>query len=278
MDLSWQRVGTWRTKSGNMVDTHEADKVWRRGQAHSKADTRRTHGGHTADTRRTHGGQSAETRPKRNQGGQWRTHGGQAPGTRPEHIAASPFSSKREPHSKLFGEKYQSTLEHQVTLAAFRLLMVLALLAVWPTLAKLALVVWLAVCPELLEGPQLELKVWDFWIESAVTLENAIWFGLLKKSLQRKQAIWEQAEINFQTGEPKCKSKELHSNRKKDCLSLGKLCLRFASYIDPSQALLLWIVDVLSLSRELRVSPFTSSRSPRKTIQAEKRYEESNSL
>ena len=51
-----------------------ADKVWRRGQSTIKADTRRT----MAD-------------------------GGQAPGMRPEHIAASPFSSKREPPNKLFG-------------------------------------------------------------------------------------------------------------------------------------------------------------------------------
>ena len=68
--------------------------------------SRRTQGGQTADTRWTHGGQSVETRPKRNQGGKKKAdNGGQAPGTRPEHIAASLFSSKREPHSTLFGEK-----------------------------------------------------------------------------------------------------------------------------------------------------------------------------
>ena len=52
------------------------DKVWRRDQSKIKADK--------ADT--------------------WRTHGGQALATRTAHIAAS-FSSKREPPSKLFGEK-----------------------------------------------------------------------------------------------------------------------------------------------------------------------------
>ena len=64
-----------------------ADKVWRRGQ-----------GGHKVDTWRTRfaGAAKVDTR---------RTHAGQAPGTRPEHIAASPFFPKREPHSKLFGEK-----------------------------------------------------------------------------------------------------------------------------------------------------------------------------
>ena len=41
---------------------------------------------------------------ERSQADTRRTHGGQPPGTRPEHIAAS-FFSKREPHSKLFGEK-----------------------------------------------------------------------------------------------------------------------------------------------------------------------------
>ena len=38
------------------------------------------------------------------------THDGQAPGTRPEHIAASLFFPKREPHSQLFGEKKNSLI------------------------------------------------------------------------------------------------------------------------------------------------------------------------
>ena len=71
-------------QSGLRADTclmqvgHMADKVWRRSQmSRLKADSRRTH-----DTRRTSSGDAA------------RAYRGQ------------PFSSKREPHSKLFGEKH----------------------------------------------------------------------------------------------------------------------------------------------------------------------------
>ena len=120
VDLSWQRAGAWRTKSGHMAETwwthtkqtQEADKVWRRGQSGHVADTRRPHGGRKAGTWRTQGGHVADKawrhgrahktgghKPaerfggaaKRTQGGQWRTHGRQAPGARPEHIAASLF-------------------------------------------------------------------------------------------------------------------------------------------------------------------------------------------
>ena len=92
-DLSWQRAGTWRTKSGHMVDTHEADTrssqglearpkrirgghmadIWRTrfGGGH-KADTWQTQAGHVADTRRTHGGQMARKADSRDTR---RTHG-----------------------------------------------------------------------------------------------------------------------------------------------------------------------------------------------------------
>ena len=49
---------------------------------------------HEADTRDTRGGQCLEARPKR--GDTRRTHGGQS-AEMSKHIAASPFSSKREP-------------------------------------------------------------------------------------------------------------------------------------------------------------------------------------
>ena len=75
------RAGTWRTKSGHVVD-----KVWRHGQSGLQADTWRTHGGHNgghmeykawrqaqgghmADARRTHGGQGLEAHPKCTPGG-----------------------------------------------------------------------------------------------------------------------------------------------------------------------------------------------------------------
>ena len=67
-----------------------------------EADARRTHGGPKEDTRRTNCGDVARA-PSR------RTHGGQARGTRPEHIPASLFSSKREPHRKLFGEQDETS-------------------------------------------------------------------------------------------------------------------------------------------------------------------------
>ena len=89
----------WRRgQKGIRADTRRtcADKVWRLGQRGPKADTQRKwrHGqsglkATKAETRRTQGGHKADT---------WRTHGGQAPGTRPEHIAASSFFPKREPH------------------------------------------------------------------------------------------------------------------------------------------------------------------------------------
>ena len=96
------KADTWRTRFGGAAK-------WTQGG--HKGDAWQTKGGHMADTwadaRRTHGGQGLEARPKRTEGrckgDAWRTHGGQAPGTRPEHNAASQFS-KREPHSKLFGE------------------------------------------------------------------------------------------------------------------------------------------------------------------------------
>ena len=78
----------------------------------TQARSRRTQGRQTAKTRRTKCGDAAKAESRRTQGGQWRTHGGQAPGTQPEHIAASLFSSKREPHSKLLGEKGVQTCAH----------------------------------------------------------------------------------------------------------------------------------------------------------------------
>ena len=103
----------WRGARAHKTDRHKADKVWRR-----SPDSRRKHGGQAPGPR--HAAASPEKgAAKHIQGGHmagkvWsgdvakakssRTHGGQAPGTRPEHIVASPFSSKREPHSKLFGE------------------------------------------------------------------------------------------------------------------------------------------------------------------------------
>ena len=82
VDLMWQRMGTWRTKSGHMADawwthtrqTQEADTGRTRCER-GKADTQPTRGrdktvtwrtygvqgleqgGHMADARRTHGGQ-----------------------------------------------------------------------------------------------------------------------------------------------------------------------------------------------------------------------------
>ena len=116
----------WRTRTGGAAKAnntrrtsggHKAkDKDWRRGHSQQrKADKWRTHGGQAPETRpkpTTQGGQAPETRPKpTTQGGQVadtsRTHGGQAPETRPEHIVASLFFPKREPHSKLFGEKQE---------------------------------------------------------------------------------------------------------------------------------------------------------------------------
>ena len=80
-----------------------ANKVRRQSQQH-KADKWRTRTGGAAkanNTRRTEGRHVEDT---------WRTHGGQAPGTRPGHIAAILFFPKREPHSKLFGEKNNENL------------------------------------------------------------------------------------------------------------------------------------------------------------------------
>ena len=92
VDLSWQRVGTWRTKNGHMVDTREGDTrsaqdleaaTRRRFGGAAKADTWRTQGGHMADKWQTHGGQMAG----KGQSGLRDTRRTQ---TRPEHIAASP--------------------------------------------------------------------------------------------------------------------------------------------------------------------------------------------
>ena len=112
------QADTWRTNGKQGLETglrdtrrtqgertKALDKVWRRSQAHSKADTRRKYGGYTW---RTKCGDAAKAESRRTQGGQWRTHRGQAPGTRPEHIAASPFLLRENPHSKLFGEWQQS--------------------------------------------------------------------------------------------------------------------------------------------------------------------------
>ena len=67
VDLSWQRVGTWRTKNGHMVDTHKADT---RGVQDLEADARRRFGGAAkADTRRTQGGTHADTLQARFGGG-----------------------------------------------------------------------------------------------------------------------------------------------------------------------------------------------------------------
>ena len=96
VDLSWQRAGTWRTKSGHMAGTwwthgeHMAYKVWRQGE--HMADTRRAHGGQMAgkvwrggpkQTQGSQGGHMAETwHSRRTQGGQtadtWRTKCGDA--------------------------------------------------------------------------------------------------------------------------------------------------------------------------------------------------------
>ena len=97
--LSWQRAGTWRTKSGHGADTRsqKADKVgtatadtwrtqgghiadiWRTRfggrhkahirQARAKADSRTTRGGHKADTWRTKCGDAAKADRRRTRGG-----------------------------------------------------------------------------------------------------------------------------------------------------------------------------------------------------------------
>ena len=94
---------------GQTQETQDADNVWRcsqNGRRLEAADAKRTHGGHKADRRRTKCGDAARAPSRRTQGGQWRTHGGQAPGKRPENIAVNfTLLSKREPHSKQFGEK-----------------------------------------------------------------------------------------------------------------------------------------------------------------------------
>ena len=78
----------WRTQGG------DTDKVWRR------ADTRRTHGGHKADTGRTKC-RDAVARTMRPHGGLIadKLRGRSQSISRPAFLF-----SKREPHSKLFGE------------------------------------------------------------------------------------------------------------------------------------------------------------------------------
>ena len=73
------------------------------GQGLGTRPQRSTQGGHKADTLGTQSGQELQPNTMR-------THSGQASGARPEPIAASLFFPKREPLSKLLGEKEQLVL------------------------------------------------------------------------------------------------------------------------------------------------------------------------
>ena len=89
------KANTRRTQGGHKADTRQT-------QGGHKADTWRAQGGHMAGTRRTHAGQGLEARPKRTQGG----HMADKLWERGQSISRPAcFFPKREPHSKVFGEK-----------------------------------------------------------------------------------------------------------------------------------------------------------------------------
>ena len=110
MPWTCRAAGQERTKSKGKA---LADTWWAKGKADTwqtrfggtaSGDKGRTQGGH----RPRHGGhiwRRGQSGLKVDKADTGRTRGGRAPGTRPEHIAASLFFPKREPHSKLFGEK-----------------------------------------------------------------------------------------------------------------------------------------------------------------------------
>ena len=121
VDLSWQRVGTWRTKNGHMTRRpHKADTCRTNGRQGLEAGPKRIQG-HKVETRRDtrrasfggaatciqggHKADAAKAQSRRKEGGQWRTHGGQAPGTRPEHNAASLSLLRENPTVNGLGKK-----------------------------------------------------------------------------------------------------------------------------------------------------------------------------
>ena len=70
----WRKADAWLTQGGHMADN----------QSGFQADTKQTHGGHMADKLRRRG----------------------------QSISRPAFFSKREPHSKLFGEHIKFVLHH----------------------------------------------------------------------------------------------------------------------------------------------------------------------